>query len=86
MTGRTSERTLGHHRTLEFPDLVVEKVSRRQMTVEQRQEIEGTSGSPSRSGSSLKTGIAYGVLYLASDESKFLTGEESLIDGGFTTH
>jgi hypothetical protein len=33
----------------------------------------------------LKTGIAYGVLYLASDESKFLTGEESLIDGGFTT-
>ena len=55
------------------------------MTVEQRQEIEGTSDSPSRSGSSLKTGIAYGVLYLASDESKFMTGGESLIHGGFPT-
>jgi NAD(P)-dependent dehydrogenase (short-subunit alcohol dehydrogenase family) len=26
LTERTSERTLGHHRTLEFPDLVVEKL------------------------------------------------------------
>jgi len=26
--------------------------------------------------------IAYGVLYLASDESKFVTGEELIIDGG----
>lgn len=29
--------------------------------------------------------IAYGMLYLASDESKFVTGEELIIDGGFTT-
>lgn len=29
--------------------------------------------------------IAYGVLYLASDESKYVTGEELIIDGGFTT-
>jgi NAD(P)-dependent dehydrogenase (short-subunit alcohol dehydrogenase family) len=28
--------------------------------------------------------IAYGVLYLASDESAFVTGAELVIDGGFT--
>ena len=28
--------------------------------------------------------VAYGVLYLASDESKFLTGSEIVIDGGWT--
>jgi NAD(P)-dependent dehydrogenase (short-subunit alcohol dehydrogenase family) len=28
--------------------------------------------------------IAYGVLYLASDESKFVTGTELVIDGGWT--
>ena len=28
--------------------------------------------------------IAYGVLYLASDESKFMTGAELTIDGGYT--
>lgn len=28
--------------------------------------------------------IAYGVLYLASDESKFTTGSELVIDGGYT--
>ena len=29
--------------------------------------------------------IAYGMLYLASDEAKFVTGEELIIDGGFTS-
>lgn len=28
--------------------------------------------------------IAYGVLYLACDESKFVTGTELVIDGGYT--
>ena len=28
--------------------------------------------------------IAYGILYLASDESSFVTGSELLIDGGLT--
>lgn len=29
-------------------------------------------------------GIAWGVVYLASDESKFMTGTELVIDGGYT--
>jgi 2,5-dichloro-2,5-cyclohexadiene-1,4-diol dehydrogenase 2 len=28
--------------------------------------------------------IAYGVLYLASDESQFMTGSSLVIDGGYT--
>jgi len=28
--------------------------------------------------------IAYGVVYLASDEAKFVTGSELIIDGGYT--
>jgi NAD(P)-dependent dehydrogenase (short-subunit alcohol dehydrogenase family) len=28
--------------------------------------------------------VAYGILYLSSDESKFVTGSELVIDGGYT--
>ncbi|MHA6668103.1 SDR family NAD(P)-dependent oxidoreductase [Homoserinimonas sp. A447] len=30
--------------------------------------------------------IAYGILYLASDEAKYVTGEELIIDGGYAAH
>lgn len=30
--------------------------------------------------------VAYGILYLGSDESKFVTGSELVIDGGYTAH
>lgn len=30
--------------------------------------------------------IAWGIVYLASDESKFVTGSELVIDGGYTAH
>ena len=30
--------------------------------------------------------IAYAILYLGSDESKFVTGSELVIDGGYTAH
>jgi NAD(P)-dependent dehydrogenase (short-subunit alcohol dehydrogenase family) len=32
------------------------------------------------------TDIGYGMVYLASDEAKYVTGEELVIDGGWTTH
>ncbi|MBF4629634.1 glucose 1-dehydrogenase [Clavibacter michiganensis subsp. phaseoli] len=32
------------------------------------------------------TDIAHGILYLASDEAKFVTGEELIIDGGYAAH
>ncbi len=35
-------------------------------------------------GLRLSEDIAYGALYLASDESSFVTGSELVIDGGYT--
>jgi NAD(P)-dependent dehydrogenase (short-subunit alcohol dehydrogenase family) len=30
--------------------------------------------------------IAWAVVYLASDEAKFVTGSELVVDGGYTAH
>jgi NAD(P)-dependent dehydrogenase (short-subunit alcohol dehydrogenase family) len=30
--------------------------------------------------------VAWGAVYLASDEAKFVTGAELVIDGGYTAH
>jgi len=31
-----------------------------------------------------QTDIGWGIVYLASDEAKFITGSELVIDGGYT--
>ncbi len=56
-----------------------------------KQFPEGVEAYHKRLGSLLPLGqvgepddIAYGILYLASDESKFMTGCELVIDGGYT--
>lgn len=52
------------------------------------EEMAATAGKdtplPPHAGESID--IAYGYLYLASDESRFVTGEELVIDGGWITH
>lgn len=54
-------------------------------SVEQMAEFDnGNTPLPPHGGEPFD--IAYGYLYLASDESKFVTGEELVIDGGWTTH
>lgn len=44
----------------------------------------GNTPLPPHAGES--SDIAYGYLYLACDESKYVTGEELVIDGGWITH
>jgi NAD(P)-dependent dehydrogenase (short-subunit alcohol dehydrogenase family) len=62
--------------------LVEELAERSEMSVEQfRKELDskhpiGHVGEPED--------IAWGIVYLASDESKFVTGSELVIDGGYT--
>lgn len=50
--------------------------------IDKKREAVGRQHPLGRLGEPLD--IAYGVLYLASDESKFVTGSELVIDGGFT--
>jgi NAD(P)-dependent dehydrogenase (short-subunit alcohol dehydrogenase family) len=57
----------------------------RGITKEQMAEIYG-SGTPIPPHVGDAEDIAYGMIYLASDESKFVTGEELVIDGGASTH
>lgn len=55
------------------------------ITKQQMGEIYG-SGTPIPPHVGDPDDIGYGMLYLASDESKFVTGEELIIDGGAITH
>lgn len=54
-------------------------------SLEQMAELMGTE-TPLAPHAGEPIDIAYGYLYLASDESKFVTGEELVIDGGWITH
>ncbi|MGO1543340.1 MAG: SDR family NAD(P)-dependent oxidoreductase [Gulosibacter sp.] len=55
------------------------------ITKEQMGEVYG-AGTPIPPHVGDPEDIGYGMLYLASDESKFVTGEELVIDGGSITH
>lgn len=55
------------------------------ITKEEMGEVYG-SGTPIPPHVGDPEDIGYGMLYLASDESKFVTGEELVIDGGSITH
>ena len=46
--------------------------------------LVGSSRSAVYSREGRREEVAYGVLYLASDESSYVTGSELVIDGGFT--
>lgn len=59
----------------EYIDQAPEGAEVARKTLETRHPL-GTLGSPED--------VAYGILYLASDESKFVTGTELIIDGGFS--
>jgi len=55
------------------------------LTLEAAQEMATKEGATLPIGIGEPKDIAYGVLYLASDESRYVTGEELVIDGGSVT-
>lgn len=65
-----------------WTDMVHELLSKEGGDIEQAKQALGASIPMGRIGQPDE--IAYGVLYLASDESGFMTGSELVIDGGST--
>jgi NAD(P)-dependent dehydrogenase (short-subunit alcohol dehydrogenase family) len=61
------------------PGLVITEMTRREPEEAVRANIEATP--LGRAGEADE--IAYGALYLASDEAAFVTGTELVIDGGY---
>jgi len=49
------------------------------------EQLSGTSPIPLPPHVAEAIDIAYGILYLASDEAKYVTGAELVIDGGFVS-
>lgn len=49
-----------------------------------KEEMEGTLAKVPVGFAAEPIDIAYGVLYLASDESRFMTGADLVVDGGHT--
>ncbi len=65
-----------------FPGYILTPMTEEQLTDESRSEYIYNNTALPYLGK--PEDIAYGVLYLASDEAKFITGAELVIDGGYT--
>lgn len=65
-----------------FPGFIITPMIAEQLADEKRREsIENSTVLPFMGE---PEDVAYGVLYLASDEARFVTGSELIIDGGYT--
>ncbi|OCA92016.1 SDR family NAD(P)-dependent oxidoreductase [Pseudobacillus wudalianchiensis] len=65
-----------------FPGYIITPMTAEQLTDEERSEYIYSQTALPYLGN--PEDVAYGVLYLASDEAKFVTGTELVIDGGYT--
>ncbi len=65
-----------------FPGYIITPMTAEQLTDDDRSEYIYSQTALPYLGN--PEDVAYGVLYLASDEAKFVTGTELVIDGGFT--